>query len=57
MTIIYDKTKSEFLQDIFGIKPIEDLLEQIIYKKMKRVTNINEKRARKAMTKQLTYSS
>ena len=45
MTIIYDKTKSEFLEDIKsmnGVK-IEDLIERLVYEKLKKATSINEK--------------
>jgi hypothetical protein len=47
MTIIYDKTKSEFLEDIKsmnGVK-IEDLIERLVYEKLKKATSINEKRS------------
>ena len=45
MTIIYDKTKSEFLEDIKGMNwiKIEDLIEILVYEKLKKATNISEK--------------
>ncbi len=48
MTIIYDELKSKFVNDIDSIESnIEDMLEDRIYEKMKRVTSTAEKRARK----------
>lgn len=47
MTVIYDKTKSEFLQDIKWLDwvKIEDLIERLIFEKLKKVTGGNEKRS------------
>lgn len=47
MTVIYDKTKSEFLQDIKWLDwvKIEDLIEKLIFEKLKKVTGGNEKRS------------